>query len=58
MKRILMSFFFSCAPIAISSQINAISSAEMWWCSGCGLAYPSTQKFCLNKDCPLYRKAK
>jgi|GEM_PF-7008020 len=46
------------APIFASSLEAMSHSVEMWWCSSCGLAYPASQKFCLNKDCPLFRKAK
>lgn len=46
-----LAFLFS--PMALSERAD---SADMWWCSSCGLAYPASQKVCLNKDCPLFRK--
>ncbi|MBS0629994.1 MAG: hypothetical protein JSS30_07230 [Verrucomicrobia bacterium] len=48
---ILVAFLFS--PVVAYEHVP---SADMWWCSGCGLAYPASQKVCLNKDCPLFRK--
>ena len=35
-----------------------VEAAEYWWCKSCGLAYPASQKVCLNKDCVLFRKPK
>lgn len=45
------------APVMIE-QAQTLDAVEYWWCSQCGLAYPTSQKCCLNKDCPLFKKPK
>lgn len=44
------------APLFAGSMTEIVDSVEHWWCSACGLAYPTTQKVCLNKDCPMFKK--
>ncbi|NGX27764.1 MAG: hypothetical protein K940chlam6_01702 [Chlamydiae bacterium] len=58
MKRILLLISFLFAPIFAGPAEPKADSEEMWWCASCGLAYPASHKFCLNKDCPLFRKKK
>jgi len=59
MKKALF-FLISFVPALffLPSFSQTANSAEYWWCRSCGLAYPLSQKFCLNKDCSLYRKPK
>ncbi|NGX37943.1 MAG: hypothetical protein K1000chlam2_01111 [Chlamydiae bacterium] len=40
----------------MTAPIPHFNSAEMWWCKSCDLAYPASQKTCLNKNCPMFRK--
>lgn len=56
MNRLLTIFAFLFSPVLTFSSSEFIDSAEMWWCASCSLAYPASQKTCLNKDCPLFRK--
>lgn len=49
---------FAAFIVGYIALCSGLASAEHWWCKGCGLAYPASQKVCLNKDCPLYRKAR
>ncbi len=55
-KLILIVIMFGFSPVFATSFSKLVQEAEMWWCSECGLSYPASQKVCLNKDCPLFRK--
>ena len=56
MRGVFLFLSFILVPIFASPMAPYSDSAEMWWCASCGLAYPASHKFCLNKDCPLFRK--
>jgi len=44
------------SPLALHSLPIPQTYAEHWWCKGCGLAYPTSTKTCLNKDCPYHKQ--
>jgi len=56
MKKCALFCLFFFVPVIATPAMQIFDSAEMWWCSSCGLAYPASQKVCLNKDCSLFRK--
>ncbi len=58
MMIIFLLIAFVSTPVFAGPAQPRVNSAEMWWCSACGLAYPASQKFCLNKDCPKFRQRK
>jgi hypothetical protein len=59
MKKIFLALTVVLAPITLCPlALSLTEAADMWWCPKCGLCYPASQKVCLNKDCPLFRKHK
>lgn len=58
MTKALFLLFVFLVPISAIPFSKITNSEEMWWCQSCGLAYPVSQKWCLNKDCSLFKQKK
>lgn len=56
MKTFLLALAVCISPFITSPDNPPAEAIEYWWCNGCGLMYPVSQKCCLNKDCPLFRE--